>query len=75
MRQTCFSADGTATASGVYSGQAEKAIQKLHEVKHPYYYIEYFPSGSDHLQQICSLVRITSFINACHRVKQFQQLS
>jgi hypothetical protein len=66
MKQTCFSAE---------CGDPESPIRKLHELKHPYYYIEYYPTGSDHLQQICSLVRITSYINACHRIRQFQHLS
>jgi hypothetical protein len=40
MKQTCFSTDG---------GDSTMPIHKLHELKHPYYYIEYFPTGSDHL--------------------------
>jgi hypothetical protein len=40
MKQTCFSTDG---------GDAAAPIHKLHELKHPFYYIEYFPTGSDHL--------------------------
>ena len=65
MKQTCLSTDPSDSSP----------IKKLYEVKHPYYYIEYFPSGSDQLQQICSLVRITSFLNACQRIRQFQQLA
>ena len=60
MRQTTF--------------KAEEALSKLFELSHPYYYAEYYPQGSDHLQQICSLIRLSSYANACHRIKLYQSL-
>lgn len=72
MKQTCFNAT-TTTSEGI--GERENSIKRLYEIKHPYYFIEYYPKGSDSLQQICSLVRLTSYSNACHRIKTFQALS
>ena len=47
----------------------------MYEIANPYYYIEYYPNESDQLQQVGSLLRITSFVNACHRVKIIQTLA
>ena len=43
MKQTCFATD-IDPENPDYT-----PIKKLHELKHPYYYLEYFPKGSDHL--------------------------
>ena len=53
LRQTCLSNDSQ--------------ISRVHEISYPYYFIEYFPDGSDPLQQMGSLYRLSSYANACHR--------
>eukprot|EP00347_Sterkiella_histriomuscorum_P001027 403373619 len=60
LRQTCIT--------------NESQITKFYEISHPYYFIEYFPDGSDPLQQVGSLYRLTAYINACNRVFLSQQM-
>lgn len=44
MKQTAFQNLKTA------DGEEKPCIYRLYEYKHPYYYIEYYPKGSDSLQ-------------------------
>ena len=52
--------------------------QKFFEIQYPYFYAEFMPKKSEkkgHMQQIGSLCRISSFVNACQRVHIMQSLS
>jgi len=59
------------------SKEQQAQFSKLVEIKYPYYYAEYMPltkAKIGHLQHIGSLSRITSYVNACSRVKLLQSL-